>query len=267
MNETFLEKVCRKTRLRASYLRSRGSELIAEALDVRGSKLTNTFSASLRRQDRNNIIAEIKRASPSKGVIAAEIDVGDLAKDYESGGAAAVSVLTEPDFFRGGIDDLRAAASAVHIPILQKDFIVNEMQIYEAAANGADAILLIVAALSETELRSFLELTDRLGMDAIVEAHTADEMTAAVSAGSQIIGVNNRDLRSLEVSIDVSRKLIAGRPRGTLMVAESGLSHRHQITELRELGFDAFLIGESLMRSADPVNALRQLSNDREVGV
>jgi indole-3-glycerol phosphate synthase len=201
------------------------------------------------RSEAVNIIAEIKRASPSKGVINDAIDVRQVARSYAERGAAAISVLTEEDFFRGSLDDLRAVRATVDLPVLRKDFTIDEYQVYESAAAGADAILLIVAALNEDVLRRFQAIAeDELGMDAIVEVHSAEELEIAARIGANIIGVNNRNLKTFEVSLDASRELIAKRPSNALMIAESGLSSRAEIDELRELGFDGFLIGETVMR-------------------
>ena len=232
---------------------------------MRSEAIPHQFRSALLRTDRTNIIAEIKRASPSKGVINSEIDVRSLATSYETGGAAAISVLTEGEYFGGSLDDLRMVAETVNIPILRKDFIIEDYQVYEAAAAAADAVLLIVAALSQRELQKLMRIAEyELGMDTLVEIHTADELAIAKNAGAGIIGVNNRDLRSLEVSLDVSRRLIASRPNNTIMVAESGIAGRSEIVELSGLGFDAFLIGETLMRSDDVANELRVLGGTPE---
>jgi len=216
---------------------------------------------ALERTDRNNVIAEIKRASPSKGVINADIAVAEIARKYEQGGAAAISVLTEEDFFNGSLDDLNKAKNAVGLPILRKDFIIDEIQVFESAAAGADAILLIVAALETSELAKFLKLgRDTLEMDVIVEVHDEDELRIADSIGADIIGVNNRDLHSFEVSLDISRRLIRNRAATSLMIAESGISTRRAVEDLRLCGFHGFLIGESLVRSGHPADKVRDLA-------
>lgn len=260
MTGTFLEKVIARTR-ESVAARSSGMSLSAiedRAAAVRSTAVPHAFQHALAKAGRTNIIAEIKRASPSKGVINDRIDVGETALAYQGGGAAAISVLTEPEYFRGSLDDLTAARAAVDLPLLRKDFIVDDYQIYEAAAFGADAVLLIVAALDEDKLRYLLGAADSLGMDAVVEVHTPEDLEIAARAGAAIIGVNNRDLRNLSVSLDVSRRLIAMRPPGSIMIAESGISSRAEIDELRELGFDGFLIGETLMRSGDPAAVLEE---------
>lgn len=259
MTQTFLEKIVLKTRQRvASTKREIGADALNRRISASRKIATpHKFRDALSRDDRTNIIAEIKRASPSKGIINDKINVAEIARNYESGGAAAISVLTETEYFGGSLADLLLVSQTVLIPILRKDFIVDEYQIYEAAAMGADAILLIVAALSIGELTSFRKLAeDNLGMDALVEVHNYDELEIAAKIGAGIIGVNNRDLHSLEVSLDVSRQVIADRPENTLMVAESGISNRHEIVELKRLGFDGFLIGETLMRTANPAETL-----------
>lgn len=261
MSTTFLEKVTAEARERVTQAREFNyfSKLTRRAEKRRDERLPQGFHTALARRDRTNIIAEIKRSSPSKGVIRGDIDVARLARSYAAGGAAAISVLTEPKHFDGSISDLVAAARTVEIPILRKDFIVDEYQIVEAAAAGASAILLIVASLSNDELHNLHAVATELGLDILVEVHDAAELQTAIDLGAAIIGVNNRDLHSLEVSLDTSRRLIEHRPDGVLMVAESGLTSRDEIQELRELGYDGFLIGETLMRSTDIAETLRRL--------
>jgi indole-3-glycerol phosphate synthase len=212
-------------------------------------------------QNRNNlnIIAEIKRASPSKGVINDKIDVAEVARSYERGGACAISVLTEEDRFQGSLEDLKTARAAVSLPILRKDFIFDEFQIYEAASAGADVILLIAAMLDDGTLVRLRRLTeDDLKMDALVEVHTLEELERAKKIGARLIGVNNRDLHSFKVSLDVSRALVKHAPADALMIAESGLQTREDLLELKDLGFRGFLIGETLMRSGKPESVLRE---------
>ncbi|HTH52155.1 MAG TPA: indole-3-glycerol phosphate synthase TrpC [Pyrinomonadaceae bacterium] len=262
MSQTFLDTITTKTRGRIAAVKtpeySRAMRRRAEK--ARDTARPHSFRDALNENSRANIIAEIKRASPSKGVINANIDPAVQARRYAAGGAAAISVLTEPDHFVGSICDLMNVRSAVDLPLLRKDFIVDEFQILEAAATGANAVLLIVAALSQEELaslRAFAE--DELGLDALVEIHDANELDRAIDAGSTLIGVNNRDLHSLKVSLDTSRNLASRKTGGSIFVAESGLSARAEIDELRALGFDAFLIGETLMRSGDPAAILEEL--------
>ncbi|CAN5477749.1 hypothetical protein BH10ACI2_BH10ACI2_16570 [soil metagenome] len=258
MSGTFLEKIVAKTREKVERAKSvgYGDRIRQRAEKLRDGVEAGRFYDALNRKDRTNIIAEIKRASPSKGVINANINVEQVARRYQSGGAAAISVLTENEYFDGEIADLRRAAKTVDIPILRKDFTVDPYQIYEAAAAGADAILLIVAALSRQQLIEFSRITHDLGMDALVEVHSVDELEIAHEIGATIIGVNNRNLHSLEVSLDVSRELIRVRDGDALLISESGISTREEIDELRGLGFDGFLIGETLMRTANAAETL-----------
>lgn len=260
---TFLEEIFQLKRERVEQAKARAeiSKLRTDAFARRKSAKSHALSAALQNQNRLNIIAEIKRASPSKGVINDKIDVAKVAQSYESGGACAISVLTEEDRFKGSLDDLKIVRANVSLPVLRKDFVYDEFQIYEAAAAGVDVILLIVAMLPDDEtlarLRKLIE--DELEMDALVEVHTLAELETAKAVGAKIIGVNNRDLHSFKVSLDVSRELIRHAPADALMIAESGLQTREDLLELKRLGFHGFLIGETLMRSGDAVEELRNL--------
>ncbi len=218
-------------------------------------------------RDRINIIAEIKRASPSKGVINDKIDVAETARSYEIGGACAISVLTEEDRFKGSLEDLRTARNAVEIPILRKDFIFDEFQIYEGAAAGADVILLIAAILEDENLQNLHSLAESLGLDVLVEVHTLEELERVKKIGAKIIGINNRDLHTFKVSLDVSRELIKHAPQDALMITESGISSKEEILELRELGFSGFLIGETLMRSGNVEAELKKLATNNTNGM
>jgi indole-3-glycerol phosphate synthase len=217
------------------------------------------FQAVLERGDRVNVIAECKRRSPSRGVLRAEYDAVAIAKGYEEGGAAAISVLTEPTFFDGSLEHLIAVRAAVDVPLLRKDFMVSEYQLLEAKAAGADAILLIVAALRPVELKVLHDHARRLGLDVLVEVHDATELSIAIDAGARIIGVNNRNLRTLTVDVHASDELIARMPADVIAVSESGLRTAEDLTRLRSLGYRAFLVGERLMASVDPGAALRDL--------
>ena len=208
------------------------------------------------------IIAELKKASPSRGVIARVYDPAVIARSYERAGARAVSVLTDTQFFQGSLDDLQTVEEAVVIPTLRKDFTLDAYHVYEAAAAQADAILLIAALLEGDELARLRELAASLGMDALVEVHTKDELKAAQDAGAEIVGVNNRNLRTFEVSVKTSLELIDDVPDGVCAVSESGLRNGHMLRELREAGFDAFLIGESFMETPDPGATLAKLLAD-----
>ena len=205
------------------------------------------------------IIAEIKKASPSKGVLSRDFDPARIARTYQSGGAAALSVLTDEAFFQGSLDDLEAARAAVSIPVLRKDFTIDPSQILEAAAHGADAILLIAAILSVHQMRDFRETAAGYRMSALVEVHNRAELDAAIESGADLIGVNNRDLATFEVTLDTSLALAEHIPPAALAVSESGIHHASDIVRLRAAGYRAFLVGEHLMKSGDPAAALRKL--------
>jgi indole-3-glycerol phosphate synthase len=205
------------------------------------------------------IIAECKRRSPSRGVLRPNYDPVAIAMGYETAGAAAISVLTEPTFFDGALEHLRAVRNAVGIPVLRKDFVVSEYQLLEARAAGADAVLLIVAALDRETLAALHARASALGLDVLVEVHNADELSVAVDAGARIVGVNNRNLRTLEVDVTASEVLAARMPQGIVRVSESGLKSAADLMRLRQLGYDAFLIGERFMIEEDPGTALRAL--------
>jgi indole-3-glycerol phosphate synthase len=213
-----------------------------------------------------NVIAECKRRSPSKGVLRREYDAVVIARGYESAGAAAISVLTEPTFFDGSLADLESVAGAVTVPVLRKDFIVSEYQLLEARAAGADAVLLIVAALSAEELCSLAARAEALGLDALVEVHDEGELQQAIDAGASIIGVNNRNLRTLHVDLHASEDLVARMPPGIVAVSESGLKTADDVIRLRRLGYSAFLIGERFMVTTDPGAELRELL-ERTAGI
>jgi indole-3-glycerol phosphate synthase len=261
MTESILDKIVAVKRMRVDASKEQVSlvELATSAFERRKTAVPNRLSAALRNRESVNIIAEFKRASPSKGVINDSVDVAKLAKAYESAGAAAVSVLTDEDHFCGALGDLKTVRAAVDIPILQKDFFVDEFQIFESAALGADAILLIVGALSIEALLLLQKTADDLGVDVIVEVHDTDELEIALDIGAKIIGVNNRNLKTFDVSLDISREIAKCEPNGALLVSESGISNSMQIAELSSLGYSGFLIGESLMRSRDPGAMIREL--------
>jgi indole-3-glycerol phosphate synthase len=206
------------------------------------------------------IIAEFKRKSPSAGIIRDDLTISEIVGCYERGGACAISVLTDEEYFGGSIVDLCAARSGTNLPLLRKDFIIDPIQIFEAAIAGADAVLLIVAALDDASLRELRSLTeDELGLDALIEVHTSEELGRALNAGASIIGVNNRDLRTFRVSLDTSERLITRAPRDKVMISESGLQSADSLARLRKLGFRGFLVGEALMRAPDPEAAFRDL--------
>jgi len=205
------------------------------------------------------IIAEIKKASPSKGILAHEFAPASIARAYAEGGAAALSVLTDREFFQGDLADLEAARAASKIPILRKDFTIDEFHIIEAAAHGADAILLIAAILDPSEMRRFRELASQFGMAALAEVHDGDELDAALASGAEIVGVNNRNLNTFEVTLETSLRLIERMPANVIKISESGIHSNDDVRRLVSAGYDAFLVGEHLMKSEDPAAALRAL--------
>jgi indole-3-glycerol phosphate synthase len=212
------------------------------------------------RADGINIVAEFKRRSPSRGTIRADANVMEIVQSYEAGGAAALSILTEEDYFGGSLDDLRAVKSTVALPVLRKDFVFEDYQVYESAAAGADAILLIVAALDDESLLHLGRLAeDKLGMDALVEVHTSEELKRAAACGAKLIGVNNRDLRTFEVSLETSLSLVSQMPKHAVSVSESGLHSSSDLQRLHQAGYHGFLIGETLMRTDNPRETLRKL--------
>jgi indole-3-glycerol phosphate synthase len=205
------------------------------------------------------IIAEMKKASPSRGVFSHDFDPAHLAREYEQGGAAALSVLTDESFFQGSLEDLCAARAASALPVLRKDFTVDEYHVIEAAAHGADAILLIAAILETGQIRQLRELAERYGMAALVEVHTAAELARALAAGADMVGVNNRDLKTFEVRLETALRLAPEIPAAVVKVAESGIHSAGDIRRLQDAGFDAYLVGEHLMQSPKPSEALRAL--------
>jgi indole-3-glycerol phosphate synthase len=216
------------------------------------------FAAALSRNTLN-IIAELKPASPSRGVIRDPFDPMALGQSLAAAGAAALSVLTEPEFFGGSLKNMRDARKEIAAPVLRKDFIMDSWQVWESRANDADSFLLIVAALNDPSLRELIDLGRLLGMEPLVEVHTEAELDRALAAEARIIGVNNRDLKTLDVRVETSLELIDLIPDDCIAVAESGLSTNADLVRLRNAGFDAFLVGEHLMRAADPAAALTNL--------
>ena len=213
-----------------------------------------------------NIIAEFKRRSPSAGTIRTDLSASDVAARYERAGACAISVLTDEQYFGGSILDLSAIRECTALPLLRKDFIIDDIQVYEAAAAGADAVLLIVAALDDGALAKLRETAeDELGLDALVEVNTSEELRRAVAAGARIIGVNNRDLLTFRTSLETSERLITEAPGHRIMISESGLQNPKFLRHLQALGFRGFLIGEALMRAPDPEAALREFITAAEL--
>ena len=252
-----LSELLDSTRKRVS--RARRGRSIAELRDWARSYQRRPFGAALRHSDRLNVIAEIKRASPSKGPIRRGADAAELAAELAAAGAAALSVLTAPSGFDGALSDLTAARAACELPLLRKDFIIDPWQVGQSAAAGADAILLIVAALEDAQLRELLGAAAEWDLAALVEVHDRAELERALACGAAIVGVNNRDLHSFRVDPEACAALAAELPAGVLKIAESGLSSRAEIERLRALGYDAFLIGEALMRAPRPGAKLREL--------
>ncbi len=216
------------------------------------------FADALRTAD-PAVIAEIKKASPSRGLLTRDFHPALLAESYERGGAACLSVLTDHEYFQGSLHDLEAARAACSLPVLRKDFTIDRVQIFQAAAHGADAILLIAAILGIDELRHFRELASSLHMASLVEVHNQEELAKAVDSGAELIGVNNRDLETFEVSLDTSIRLSYLMPANVIRVSESGIRTRADIDLLRVAGFQAFLVGEWLMKAHDPAHALGEL--------
>ncbi len=260
-----LEAIVAATRARVDAAKEREP---AAALEKRAlGRVPNgqAFSERLLRKNAVNIIAECKRRSPSRGVLRAAYDPVSIATGYERGGAAAISVLTEPGFFDGALQHLAAVRGVVNIPILRKDFIVDDYQLLEARAAGADAILLIVAALDDRALKSLSRKAAELGLAALVEVHDVAECIRAVDAGASIIGVNNRNLRTLEVDLNASRDVAAMLPAGTIGISESGLKTQGDLQMMKGLGYQAFLMGERFMIEPDPGAALAGLIASLEV--
>jgi indole-3-glycerol phosphate synthase len=225
---------------------------------VKAAPPARDFAAALSR-DAINVLAELKPASPSRGIIRDPFDALALGKSLEAAGAAALSVLTEGEFFRGSLKNLRDARKEIAVPVLRKDFIFDPWQVWESRANDADSFLLIVAALSDDQLRDLIALGRELRMEPLVEVHTHEELDRALAAGARIVGVNNRDLKTLTVRVETSYELIEQIPEACIAVAESGLRFHGDLKKLRAAGFDGFLIGEHLMLSPDPGAALRAL--------
>jgi indole-3-glycerol phosphate synthase len=225
---------------------------------VKAATPLRDFSAALCR-DGLNVLAELKPASPSRGVIREPFEPVELAQSLESAGACALSVLTEGEFFRGSLKNLRDARKAIQLPVLRKDFIFDSWQVWETRANDADSFLLIVATLSDSLLRDLIAIGRELGMEPLVEVHTGEDLDRALAAGARILGVNNRDLRTLTLNVNASFELIGRIPDDCIAVSESGLRTHDDLVKLRSAGFDAFLVGTHLMLSPDPAAALAAL--------
>jgi indole-3-glycerol phosphate synthase len=259
---TVLERILQSTR---QEIERRERELPSQQLEERVLAAAGVPGAGARRLHEAlarpgiGVIAEFKRRSPSAGTLRPEADVAEVVSAYERGGAIALSVLTEGLNFDGSLDDLRDARTACALPILRKDFIVDRYQLLEARAAGADAVLLIVAALAQGELESLHDSARALGLDVLVEVHDREELLRALSLGADTVGINNRDLRDFSVDMGRTSRLMDEMPAGVRVVSESGIRTAEQLQSLQQAGVDAVLVGESLMRSADPEAALRAL--------
>jgi indole-3-glycerol phosphate synthase len=262
----FLSKIINQKRQRVETAKTSVAPEVLEVIarNARDTAAAHALVGALGDESKINIIAEFKRRSPSKGEIRSKADPETIAKAYEAAGASAISVLTEEDYFDGSLDDLRAVRQATSLPIVRKDFIFEEYQVYESAAAGADALLLIVAALDDEMLNRLRQLTeDELGMDALVEVHSSEEMDRARNSGAQLIGVNNRNLATFAVSLETSVQLAPFAGGDTLLISESGIESADDVRRLCDLGYRGFLIGESLMRADDAGEALKKLAQRR----
>jgi len=226
---------------------------------LKGLEPTRDFRAALSQPSRMSLIAEIKKASPSAGVIRKDVDPVKIARLYEDLGASAISVLTDEHFFQGSLSSMKEVKGSVHIPVLRKDFIIDPYQIYEARAFGADAVLLIAALLSDAQLRSFLGLCRKLDLGTLVEVHTEPERDRAIEAGADVIGINNRDLKTFAVDLSTTLNLASGIPGETLCVSESGIQARDDIKCLEEAGVDAVLVGTAFMEAKDMAAKVQEL--------
>jgi len=254
---TVLDRILDRKREEIAELRRKTDERTLAAR-AREAGPTRGFARALTVGARPRVIAEFKRASPSKGEIRPGADAAQIARAYADAGAAALSVLTDRDFFRGSLDDLRRAREACALPVLRKDFTLDRIQILEARASGADAVLLIVAALDDAELRDLLACAREVGLDALVEVHTGAELERALALGVELVGINNRDLHSFKTDVAVTRALLP-RASGRTVISESGLDSAQVVRALEAEGVQAFLVGEALMRESDPGAALRRL--------
>ncbi len=261
---TVLDGILARTRERVAAERQRRplAQVVSAAQQAPAAR---PLAPALSRKDRFNVIAEHKRRSPSRGAIREDLAAGDVARRYEQAGAAALSVLTERDFFGGCLAHLAEARANASLPVLRKDFLLEPWQVWESRAAGADAVLLIVAALDDAALAELLAVAEETGMAALVEVHDRRELERALRAGARVVGVNSRDLRTLAVSLDTALALAPAIPEEVTAVAESGIQSGADLRRLRQAGFDAFLVGERLMSAPCPGEALRALVREAEV--
>jgi indole-3-glycerol phosphate synthase len=257
---TYLSGIVAAHRVTAAEDSRDPEELIEEAQATPGPRGFLDALSSGANQEKTSVIAEIKRRSPSKGPLALDLDPASLASAYEAGGASCLSVLTDAEFFGGSADDLRTAKAACGLPVLRKDFTVSANDIADARIMGADAILLIVSSLTDEELASFVRVSERLSLDALVEVHDEEELTRAVGCGARIIGINQRDLHTFAVDTGLACRLAALIPDGIAAVAESGITGPEDVARLAGSGFQAVLVGESLVTAPDAVGATRALT-------
>jgi indole-3-glycerol phosphate synthase len=256
-----LEKITAVKHQEVAAAKKRKS-LEAVRADAESRVLTRDFVGALRAKiadGQSAVIAEIKKASPSKGVLRADFEPADIAQSYAEHGAACLSVLTDKDFFQGSSDYLRQARASCTLPVLRKDFMVDAYQIYESRAMGADAVLLIAACLNDGQMAEFEQIARSLDMAVLVEVHDADELLRALKLKTPLIGINNRNLKTFEVSLDTTISMLADVPKDRLLVTESGITTPADVARMREVGVNAFLVGEAFMRAADPGEALAKL--------
>jgi indole-3-glycerol phosphate synthase len=252
-----LDEILRVKRAEIEQLRPRAEQLRQQALRRKDFR---SFMSALKRADKKHaVVAEIKKASPSAGVIAKLFDPIAIAKNYERSGADAISVLTDAQFFQGQLDYLAQVRGTVALPLLRKDFILDEVQIAESGAAGADAILLIVAALEQKQLVDLSKAAEKYQLDALIEVHTIAEIDRALDAGAKIIGINNRDLATLDVDLSITEKLSKQVPDDVVLVSESGIKSAEDVARMKRCGIDAILVGEALMRGETSIDALRRL--------
>jgi indole-3-glycerol phosphate synthase len=260
MKSNILDRIVAAKREEVARLLPQAGKLKQLAVDRNDYR---DFASALRREDGVALIAEVKKASPSAGMIRPDFDPIDIARQYEVAGADALSVLTDEEFFQGRIEYLQLIRDAVRLPLLRKDFIIDTLQVYEAAASGADAVLLIAAILDDAQLRDYRGLAEHLRMAALVEVHNAIELNRALAAGAAIVGINNRNLKTFEVSLSTTVKLASSLRRGMcsdrIVVAESGIDDRRDVENVARAGVNAILVGESLMRSQDIAAKVKEL--------